>query len=42
MREQAVEVPAALPDHLGEPDDLGTGAHDDQELEAAVVCKISV
>lgn len=37
VREQAVEVTATLLDDLGEPDDLGSGAHDDEELQAAVV-----
>lgn len=36
VREQAVEVAPALLDDLGQPDDLGSGAHDDEELQAAV------
>ena len=42
VSQQAVEVPAALLDDLREPDDLGARAHDDQELEAAVVFKLDV
>ena len=36
VREQAVEVAAALLDDLGKADDFGAGAHDDQQPEAAV------
>ena len=39
VRQQAVEVAAALLDDLGQADDLGARAHDDQELQAAVVIK---
>ena len=39
VRQQAVEVAAALLDDLGQADDLGAGAHNDQELQAAVVHK---
>ena len=42
VRQQAVEVPAALLDDLREPDDLGARAHDDQQLEAAVVGKSNI
>ena len=44
VRQQAVEVAAALLDDLGQADDLGAGAHDDQELQAAVVpeCDIGI
>ena len=41
MRQQAVEVAAALLDDLGQADDLGAGAHDDQQLQTAVVRKIN-
>ena len=37
VRQQAVEVAAALLDDLGQADDLGAGAHDDQELQAAII-----
>ena len=39
--QQAVEVAAALLDDLGQADDLGAGAHDDQQLQTAVVRKIN-
>ena len=39
VRQQAVEVTAALPDDLGQADDLGARAHDDQQLQAAVILK---
>ena len=42
VRQQAVEVAAALLDDLGQADDLGAGAHDDQELQAAVVIKTNI
>ena len=44
VRQQAVEVAAALLDDLGQADDLGARAHDDQELQAAVVpeCDIGI
>lgn len=32
VRQQAVEVAAALLDDLGQADDLGAGAHDDEQL----------
>lgn len=41
VRQQAVEVAAALLDDLGQADDLGARAHDDQELQAAVVREIN-
>ena len=41
VRQQAVEVAAALLDDLGQADDLGARAHDDKELQAAVVRKIN-
>ena len=41
VRQQAVEVASALLDDLGQADDLGAGAHDDQQLQAAVVRKIN-
>ena len=37
VRQQAVEVAAALLDDLGQADDLGAGPHDNQQLQAAVV-----
>ena len=42
VRQQAVEVAAALLDDLGQADDLGAGAHDDQELQAAVVFEFDI
>lgn len=39
VRQQAVEVAAALLDDFGQADDLGAGAHDDQQLQAAVAVK---
>ena len=44
VRQQAVEVASALLDDLGQADDLGARAHDDQELQAAVVpeCDIGI
>ena len=39
VRQQAVEVAAALLDDLGQADDLGAGPHDDQQLQAAVILK---
>ena len=42
VRQQAVEVTSALLDDLGQADDLGAGAHDDQELQAAVVFKTNI
>ena len=42
VRQKAVEVAAALLDDLGQADDLGAGAHDDQELQAAVVFKTKI
>lgn len=42
MRQQAVEVAAALLDDLGQSDDLGAGAHDDEQLQAAVVFKTNI
>ena len=37
VRQQAVEVAAALLDDLGQADDLRARAHDDQQLKAAIV-----
>lgn len=37
MREQAIEMPPALLDDLGQANDLRPRAHDDEELETAVV-----
>ena len=42
VRQQAVEMAAALLDDLGKANDLGTRAHDDQELQAAVVFKTNI
>ena len=42
VRQQAVEVAAALLDDLGKANDLGARAHDDQELQAAVVFKTNI
>lgn len=42
VRQQAVEVPAALLDDLGQADDLGARAHDDKQLQAAVVFKTNI
>ena len=42
VRQQAVEVLAALLDDLGQADDLGAGAHDNQQLQAAVVFKTNI
>ena len=42
VRQQAVEVAPALLDHLGQAYDLGAGAHDDQELQAAVVLECDI
>lgn len=42
VRQQAVEVAAALLDDLGQTDDLGAGAHDDQQLQATVVIKRNI
>ena len=42
VRQQAVEVTSALLDNLGQADDLGAGAHDDQQLKAAVVFKTNI
>ena len=42
VRQQAVEVSAALLDDLGQADDLGAGAHDDQQLQAAVVLEFKI
>ena len=37
VRQQAVEVAAALLDDLGQTDDLGARAHDDQQFQATIV-----
>ena len=42
VRQQAVEVASALLDDLGQADDLGAGAHDDEQLQAAVVFKTNI
>ena len=42
VRKQAVEVAAALLDDLGQADDLGARAHDDQQLQAAVVLEFDI
>ena len=42
VRQEAVEVAAALLDDLGQADDLGAGAHDDEQLQAAVVIKRNI
>lgn len=42
VRQQAVEVAAALLDDLGQADDLGARAHDDKELQAAVVLECDI
>lgn len=42
MGQQAVEVPAALLDDLGEADDLGPRADDDEEPQAAVAGEADV
>ena len=42
VRQQAVEVAAALLDDLGQADDLGAGAHDDQQLQAAVIFEMNI
>ena len=42
VRQQAVEVAAALLDDLGQADDLGAGTHDNQELQAAVALKTNI
>ena len=42
VRQQAVEVAATLLDDLGQADDLGARAHDDQELQAAVIFKTNI
>ncbi len=41
VRQQAVEVPAALLDDLGQADDLRAGAHDDQQTQASVAFKMN-
>ena len=42
VRQQAVEVAAALLDDLGQADDLGAGAHDDQQLQAAIIFEMII
>ena len=42
VRQEAVEVLAALVNDCGKADNLGAGAHDDQEFELAVVGKFHV
>ena len=42
VRQQAVEVAAALLDDLGQADDLGAGAHDNEQLQAAVVLECDI
>ena len=41
VRQQAVEVAAALLDDLGQADDLWARAHDDQELKAPVIFELN-
>lgn len=41
VRQQAVEVAAALLDDLGQADDLGARAHDDQQLQTAIVSEMN-
>ena len=41
VRQQAVEVAAALLDDLGQADDLGARTHDDQQPQAAVVFELN-
>ena len=41
VRQQAVEVAAALLDDLGQADDLGAGAHDDEQLQSAVIFELN-
>ncbi len=40
VRQQAVEVAAALPDDLREADDLRPRPHDDQQLQAAIIFEL--
>ena len=42
VRQQAVKVAAALLDDLGQADDLGARAHDDEQLQAAVVLECDI
>ena len=42
VRQQAVEVAAALLDDLGQANDLGARTHDDQELQAAVFLELKI
>lgn len=42
VRQQAVEVAAALLDDLGQADDLGAGAHDDQQLQTAIIFEMNI
>lgn len=42
VRQQAVEMAAALLDDLGQSDDLGAGAHDDQQLQAAIIFELNI
>lgn len=42
VRQQAVEVAAALLDDLGQADHLGAGTDDDQKLQSAVVIKRNI
>lgn len=42
VRQQAVEVAAALLDDLGEAYDLGARAHDDEKLQAAIILELKI
>ena len=42
MREDGIEILAALADDGGEADDLRPRAHDDEQLQLAVVLKVDI
>ena len=42
VSQQAVEVASALLDDLGQTDDLGACAHDDQELQASIIFELDI
>lgn len=42
VREETIEVSSALLYHLGQADDLGAGAYDDEQLEAAVALELEL
>ena len=42
VRQQAVEVAAALLDDLGQADDLGARTHDDEQLQAAIIFEMNI